>query len=348
MSVAKALEHLVGMQAQVPDSPYIGLWSRLVDFHVDDLSKLIERRKAVRLALMRSTLHLVTARDCLMLRPLLQEVQTRSLYVGSPYGKNLQGMDIEALVARGRALLEERPHTIAGLGKALSARWPDRDATSLGYAVRNLVAMVQVPPRGIWRANGPTACTTAEAWLGRPLASDPSPSRMIKRYLAAFGPATVRDIEAWSGLRGLRQAVEALPLAVFRDLKGVPLYDLPRAPRPDPDTLVPVRFLPDFDNALLAHADRTRIFKGHDNRSLPIGKPTFLLDGFVEGTWAIVRHKGTATLTLSPLGVLSKKELGALRTEGLALLAFAVAEAKTRDVVMVAPSTHEPARARGT
>ncbi len=108
MSVSKALERLVGMQAQVPDAPYFGLWSRLVDFRTDDLTQLIERRAAVRLALMRSTIHLVTARDCLALRPVLREVQIRGLYVGSPYGRKIEGMDVDALVARGRRLLEER------------------------------------------------------------------------------------------------------------------------------------------------------------------------------------------------------------------------------------------------
>jgi hypothetical protein len=323
----------------VPDSPYVGLWSRLSGFRTEDLSKLIERRAAVRLALMRSTIHLVTARDCLALRPVLQEVQSRSLYVGSPWGRRILGMDVDELIAQGRALLEERPRTIGQLGKALGERWPDRDATSLGYAVRNLVPMVQVLPRGLWRANGVTACTTAEAWLGRPLDASRDAGKMIKRYLAAFGPASVRDVQAWSGLRGLQETMRSLRVRTFRDSKGETLYDLPRGPRPDPDTAVPPRFLPDYDNALLAHADRTRIFDVEGRRKPPIGKPTFLVDGFVRGTWRIDRREAKATLTLTPFARLSKREVPALMEEGARLLRFAAPEAARSDIRVAAGST---------
>ncbi len=332
ISVAKALEHLVGMQSQVPDSPYYGLWSRLADFRAESLSSLIERRGAVRIALMRSTIHLVTSRDCLDLRPVLDDVQIRSLYVGGPFGRNIEGMSLDDLVARGRALLEETPRTIGQLGKALAETWPKRDPTSLGYAIRNLVPMVQIPPRGLWRTSGQTRCTTAEAWLGRSLGTHRAPNEMIKRYLAAFGPATVKDVEAWSGLRGLREHVEGMGLRVFRDGKGSALYDLPRAPRPDASTAVPPRFLPDFDNALLAHADRSRVFATAQKRKLPIGKPTFLVDGFVAGTWAVARQKRRAVLTLSPFERLASKDVAALTAEGAGLLAFAAAEAETREV----------------
>jgi hypothetical protein len=338
MSVTKALEHLVGMQAQAPDAPYFGLWSRLADFRTDDLAKLIERRAAVRLALMRSTIHLVTARDCLALRPALQEVQSRGLYVGSPYGRKIVGMDVDALVARGRAVLEERPRTIGQLGKILAERWPDRDATALGYAVRNLLPMVQVPPRGLWRANGVTACTTAEAWLLRPLDPDRGPSRMVRRYLAAFGPASVKDIQAWSGLRALQDVVESMHLRTFRAPAGETLYDLPRGRLPHPDTPAPPRFLPDYDNALLAHADRARIFNVKGRATPSIGKPTFLVDGFVQGTWTIVRQKTKATLTLTPFARLSKKDVSALTVEGARLLTFAVPDAPAHDVRVAAAS----------
>jgi hypothetical protein len=339
MSVAKAIEHLVGMQAQVPDSPYIGLWSRLSEFRTEDLSKLIERRAAVRLALMRSTIHLVTARDCLALRPVLQEVQRRNLYVGSPWGRRIEGMDVDELIAQGRALLEERPRTLGQLGRALGERWPDRDAASLGYAVRNLVPMVQLPPRGLWRANGVTACTTAEAWLGRPLDASRDAGKMIKRYLAAFGPASVRDVQAWSGLRGLQETMQSLRVRTFRDSRGETLYDLLRGPRPDPDTAVPPRFLPDYDNVLLAHADRTRIFDIEGRGKPPIGKPTFLVDGFVRGTWRIDRHEAKATLTLTPFARLSKREALTLMVEGAQLLRFAAPEAARSDVRVAEGST---------
>jgi hypothetical protein len=332
LGAAAALEHLVGMQAQVPESPYLGLWARLEGFRPEQLSRLIERRRAVRLALMRSTIHLVTARDCLALRPVLEPVQERSLYVGSPYGRRVAGMDVPSLIAHARVLLEERPLTIAELAKLLARRWPERDPTSMAYAVRNLVPLVQVPPRGLWGGHGRSACTTAEWWLGRQLGADASPARLIRRYLRAFGPASVRDMQAWSGLGGLDETVARLGLRTFHDERGRVLHDLPRAPRPDPDTPAPPRFLPDYDNALLAHADRARIFAEADLRGGLIGKPTFLVDGFVRGTWKIVRAKGRATLALAPFGRLAARDAAALGREGERLLAFVAGEAKHREV----------------
>jgi hypothetical protein len=344
ISPAKALEHLVGLQAQSPMPPYFGLWTRLAYFRPETLARLIETRKAVRIPLMRSTIHLVTARDCIALRPVVQSVQESIFFVGSRHGRNVAGVDMKKLLAIGRAFVEEEPRTFKELGERLQQEWPDRDPQSLAYAVRCQIPLVQVPPRGVWGKGGPPAHTTAEAWLGRPIAGDPSPDDMLMRYLAAFGPASVLDMQAWSGLTQLADTAERLRsrLKSFRDEAGRELFDLPRAPRPDPDRPVPVRFLPEFDNVLLSHADRTRIVSDADRKRLFGGggmlAATILVDGFVHGTWRIERGRRTATLAIAPFRPLAKHDVAALKEEGGRLLEFAAVDADRRDVRILPPA----------
>jgi hypothetical protein len=333
LPAADAIERLVGMQAQVPSSPYFGLWSRLQRFRHVELADLIVGRAAVRIALMRSTLHLVTARDCLMLRPLVQPALDRDL-ARNAFGRAIEGIDLEELVAVGRELLEERPRTTAEVGKALGERWPGRDAVALGNAIRNLVPLVQVPPRGMWGASGATRSTTAESWLGHPLSRDPSRDQMVLRYLAAFGPATVADAQTWSGLTGLSEVIERVrpQLRAFRDERGREMFDLPDAPRPDPDVPAPPRFLPDYDNVLLSHADRSRIISDEDRRAGGIGTPTVLVGGTVAATWRIERAPDRATLRIRPFRGIARQDRAGIAAEGERLLRFAAPEAQHRDV----------------
>ena len=328
LPAAEAIEHLVGLQAQTPNPPYVGLWTRLEGFHPDKLARLITDRRAVRIALMRNTIHLVTARDCLKLRPLLQPIFDRALYANRTHRAGIDGMDVEAVVAAGRALLEERPRTAKKLGELLQVRWPNRDPSSLARAIRHLVPLVQVPPRGIWGKSGQATHTTAEAWLGRPLDPDPSLDELVVRYLAAFGPATVMDVQTWSGLARLGEVTDRLRphLRTFRDERCKELFDLPDAPRPDPDIPAPPRFLPEFDNLILSHADRTRII-ANDYRKEIASKngmvpATVLVDGFVRGTWKTERTRRKVTLVIEPFEPLSKEDCDALAEEGEQLVRF--------------------------
>ncbi|MGH3981077.1 MAG: winged helix DNA-binding domain-containing protein [Pseudonocardiaceae bacterium] len=224
------------------------------------------------------------------------------------------------------------------LGDLMAKRWPDRDPTALAMAARCLVPLVQLPPRGIWGAGGQPIVTTAEAWLGSALDPDPSPDRMVLRYLAAFGPASIRDVQTWSGLTRLREVTERLrpQLRTFRDEHGRELLDLPDAPRPDPDTPAAVRLLPEFDNVLLSHTDRTRVISDEHRKRIATRNGmvpgSMLLDGFFHGTWKITRNRGTATLVVDPYTRMSKKDTAAVTREGARLLDFAAADADTHDI----------------
>jgi Winged helix DNA-binding domain len=332
LGAAEAIERLVGMQAQVPNAPYVGLWTRLETFRPGELARMIERRDAVRGPLFRATLHLVTATQWPELRSLVQPVLERS-FRSTAFARNLDGIDLDALLAAGRTLLEERPRTRAELGRLLGERWPDRDGSSLAHAVTYLVPLVQAPPRGVWGRTGQATWTPAEA---RPKAR-PSPDELILRYLRAFGPATAADVRTWSGLTGLRGPIERLrpQLRTFRDEQGRELLDVPGAPLPDPETPAPPRFLPDYDNVLLGHADRSRVMD--DRRRAVIGTPTVLVDGFVAATWKLERTARSATLVVEPFARLAPCDREAVTAEAAQLLAFAAGDAEGHDVRLASP-----------
>jgi hypothetical protein len=324
-TATEEIDHLIAMQAQVPTSPYIGLWTRLDGFEPQELGKLIETRRAVRLGLLRNTLHLVTARDCHELRPLFQTVLARTLH-SSAFGRHVAGLETSSLLSEATRLMKERPRTLAELARLLHKRWPDRDPTSLAYAIRHLEWLIQVPPRGVWGKRGQPTWSTAELWLGRHHGRKPSLERLITRYLRAFGPASIADMASWSGLTALRPTFEKLrpKLRSFRDEHGRELFDVPDGPLPNPDTPAPPRFLPEYDNILLGHEDRTRVI-AFEHRYL-VGGGTFLLDGLVAGTWRILNQKGRASLTVSPFKPLKKSHREALADEGERLLSFAGAD----------------------
>ena len=325
------IAHLGGMQAQAPLAPYVGLWTRLRDFAPDQLSELYQQRQVVRMALMRGTIHLTTAADAIAWRPLVEPVIVRG--TNSAFGRHYTGLDRDELAQAARELVEQSPRTFAELGTLLAERFPGRDGPALAQAARAHLPLVQVPPRGLWGATGRIAHTTAQHWLGRDIEQNPAPApaagigaatqtdaleAMVRRYLAAFGPATIMDAQAWSGLTRLREIFDRLrpTLRVLRvqddnnstsigsstssngrtsAAGGAELFDLPDAPRPDPDTPAPARFLPEYDNLLFSHADRTRFNPANHTIPLFPGNGAalgyYLLDGVWSGLWRTERTR---------------------------------------------------------
>jgi hypothetical protein len=334
--VLETIEHLAGLQAQAPFPPYYGLWSRLADFRPADLARLLTGRQVVRIALMRGTIHLVSARDCLLLRPLIQPVLDRAFR--TTYGPRLAGVDRIELAEAGRALTEEKPRTFSELGALLSPRWPANPAEALAQGVRALVPLVQVPPRAVWGAAGQALHTTAEAWLGETLDERASLEVLVRRYLTAFGPASVADMQGWSGLTRLREIVEPLRpgLREFRDESGRQLFDLPGAPRPDPDTPAPIRLVAEFDNLLLSHADRSRVISEPHRQRLftrnGVIPGAVLVAGFVAGSWRIDVTRGATSLIVAPFAPISRPDQAAIAREGQRLLDFARPEAGASDI----------------
>ncbi|MEX3099524.1 MULTISPECIES: winged helix DNA-binding domain-containing protein [unclassified Streptomyces] len=317
MTAHAAVEHLVGLQAQNVKPPYYALAARLDPFTPADLARLMADREAVRIVTLRSTIHTHTAADCLALRPFVQPARERELRV---FRKGLVGVDLDRLTALARDLVEEKPRTLKELREALSGHWPDADPQALGVAARCLLPLVQVTPRGVWGESGQVALTTSEHWLGRAADTTYGAAALVRRYLAAFGPASVKDMQTWAGLTRLRPAFEELELLTFRDEHGTELFDLPDAPRPDPATPAPPRFLPEFDNLLLSHADRTRVVPpAYWGRTWVgnVSHPVFLVDGFLAGVWRLAE----GALTVQPFGRLAKAEREAVTEEAARMLA---------------------------
>jgi hypothetical protein len=321
LSALTAVEHLVGLQAQAPMPPYYGLWSRLEGFDPHELGRLLTDREVVRMTLMRGTIHLVSVRDALVLRPLTEVVAARGF--SGAFGGRMGGVDTAVLGAAVREILdtEGAPLTARELGRRLVERGIGDDLEAIANAARIYAPVVQVPPRGVWGAGGQAI------------------DDVVLRYLGAFGPASVLDAQNWSGLTKLAAVFDRLrpQLVTFRSEDGRELFDLPDAPRPAPDTPAPVRLLGEFDNVLLGHADRSRVIPpdAPSQNRLDAGRSFnhLLVDGELRAIWWLERDgRRSATLAIRPFGRLSRADREAVGDEARAMVDFAGHDAAVRDV----------------
>ncbi|MFF8277346.1 winged helix DNA-binding domain-containing protein [Streptomyces lateritius] len=336
MSAEDAVSHLLGLQAQNTKPPYYALAARLDGFRPEELSALMEARAIGRIVTMRSTIHTHTADDVFTLRPLVQAARDRELGI---FRKGLTGVALDRLAVLARELVEERPRTPKEIREALLVEWPDADPQALSVAARCLLPLVQVTPRGLWRRSGQVRLTTAETWFGRPAGIVPAPDDTVLRYLAAFGPASVKDMQTWCGLTRLRDAFERLRprLLTFQDEHGTELFDLPDAPRPDEDTPAPPRFLPEFDNLLLSHADRGRVVPADARSRTWKGNQAycvFLLDGLLAGLWRLEETEQRTTMTIQPFGRTSRAQRAELTQEAERMLKVMARQGIPYDIVL--------------
>ncbi|TCO39012.1 winged helix DNA-binding protein [Kribbella antiqua] len=338
----ETIEHLVGMQAQSPLAPYVGLWTRLNNFEPGELAGLIEDRKAVRGSMMRATIHLMSSRDFLAFRPLIQPMLEREVFQNQTYGRHrLEGIDIDAVLKAGIERMTAGPATAVHLREHLAPLWPDRDPAALAHAVRCLLPTIQTPPRGIWGKGGNPAMSTADLWLGSAVDPAPSVDDLVRRYLAAYGPASVADAQTWSGLTRLAEVFDRLDLRTYTDAdSGRTLYDLPGITLPDEDTEVPTRFLPEYDNLLLSHADRSRWIDTATRRQLTLQevltRGSTLHNGRAAALWKLTRpNKQTASLEIEPITKLTSQTWQSIESEAHNLLTFTAPEA-THDIKRIA------------
>lgn len=335
LPVLDAVSHLCGLQAQEPQEPFVGLWSRLRDFDPGALSSLLTDRQVVRTHLMRRTAHLMTTEDTLSWRT-RHDAMLRQKVLAT-YRRELSEVDLAELAAAGHQVMSDgEARTMPELSRAVSGRWPSSDPRAIGeMLVAALLPMVQVPPRGLWRTKGAARYALMSSWLGSgPLPDDEQVGQtLVRRYLAAFGPATTTDLRAWCGLSGLPAAVSSVrdELVRLKDETGRELLDLPDAPRPDPDTPAPVRFLPAFDNALLGYQDRTRIVDQEHRNVSVAGERVVLVDGRVAATWRVAE----GAVEVNPLRRLTRAERSAVVEEGEDVASF-LSDKESREARVVA------------
>jgi hypothetical protein len=339
LPIPSAVSRLAGLQAQVQNPPYIGLWTRLHNFRRADLTEAMEQKQVVRATLMRSTIHLFTADDYSQFRPALQPALSRAL--NAFFGARVRALTREPLIEAAWDFFREGPRTFVELRTILGEIAPDQDREAMAYLIRTELPLVQVPPGGTWGYGGDVHYVLSTPYLGQPLATENTLPELIRFYLAAFGPASVMDIQAWSGITKLKEVVQGIrdELLVFQDEKGLELFDVPGGAFPDEASHTPVRFIPEYDNLIISHADRRRILpEAHRTKvflSSARVRATFLVDGMVAGTWKVEkagRRKQKAdsvTLVLEPFEPLRPQDEAELAEEGERLVRFIEERAET-------------------
>ncbi len=343
VGAVEAVRRLAGMQAQEPKHPFTGLWTRVAGFRAEQLRDPLLAREIVRATLMRSTLHVMTTADYAAVRMALQPSASVALRV---LGTRSEGMDLDAVLPAARELLAGAALTFDEIRAALQEQFPDVNDRALGYAVRTLVPLVMVPDaEGRWGFSRVSRFALADEALDEPLAAEePAARALVRSYLAAFGPASAKDVERWSAVAALKAVVADMrdELELFSDERGRELFDLPDAPRPEAEVAAPVRYLPEFDNLVLAHDDRSRVIADEHRpfvttKNLRV-KATFLVDGIVAGIWTSEVKRKVATLRLEPFVKLSERVAKELKSEGEALLRFVEPEAKDYEIVVGDPA----------
>lgn len=341
-SAIGAIERLMGMQAQQIRPPFVGLWTRLQDFDRESLVELLRQRKAVRATLMRGTLHIVSSKDYLNFRTAIQPALTAGMRAILKTRDAL--FDQSAVVDAASRCFAQRSQTFVEVRTALAAQFPGVDERSMGYLARTCIPLIMEPDDSEF-AFAASRFFSAESWLGRPISAKECTADLVLRYLAAFGPATIADAQAWSSIPNLAPVFAALRprLVTFPRPRKSELFDLPRAPRPHEDVPAPIRFVPAFDNLILSHADRTRIIADEhrarvSTKNLQI-LATFLIDGFVAGTWEIQETKKKASLTMSPFAAVPRNVKSELVHEAEKLVRFACKGASSFDVVLTSPQS---------
>ncbi|MYD10474.1 MAG: winged helix DNA-binding domain-containing protein [Chloroflexi bacterium] len=319
-----AIESLVALQSQIPNPPYIGLWTRLQRFERDELTTLLQSRHLARAPWLRSTLHLVSAADHQRFQAVIQPALARGLR--SFFGARAKDLDIERLIQIAKPYLEAEQPAIGALRDKLQEHMPDQDKQAMAYAVRSYLPLVQVPPSGTWGVGTRATYTTAESWLGPAEPADLG--ALFRRYLAAYGPASVMDFQTWTGMTSLKAQLAAAfkELVEYRDDAGNACFDLPELSVSDAEAPAPIRFLPEYDNILIAHRDRRRILPEQHRKKVFVSAGrvlgTVIIDGFVGAVWRVQQDKARATLHVSLFEDTALAARDAIEAEGLALLRF--------------------------